>query len=152
MTTPDDEIEDSPVGWVASHLRRYVETDGRQGHRRWGVTTLLLTTRGRRSGKLRRTALIYGQDGGRYVVVGSNGGKAGHPSWYLNLRANREVQVQVGAEKFAARASTAVGEERERLWSLMAGMWRDYDRYRKKTGREIPVVVLERTDAVAGSG
>jgi deazaflavin-dependent oxidoreductase (nitroreductase family) len=144
--TPGEEILDSPTGWVAKHIRSYVETDGRQGHHKWGVTNLLLTTRGRKSGKLRRTALIYGLDGERYVLVASSGGGANHPSWYFNLVANPEVYVQVGAEKFTARAMTAVGDERERLWRLMADKWPDYDRYQQKANREIPVVILERTD------
>lgn len=141
---PTEEIADSPTGWVARHIQEYVESGGRRGHRRWGVTHLLLTTRGRRSGRLRRTALIYGEDAGRYVVVASNGGHPHHPAWYLNLVANPEVGVQVGAEVFTARASTATGEEKERLWRRMADIWPDYDRYRKRTSREIPVVILAR--------
>jgi deazaflavin-dependent oxidoreductase (nitroreductase family) len=139
-----EEVLDSPTRWVARHVRRYVESDGRNGHRWNGRNTLLVTTRGRRSGKLRRTALIYGQDGDRYLVVASNGGARNHPFWYLNLSAQPEVQVQVGAERFAARARTAGAEERPRLWRLMAEIWPDYERYQKRTGREIPVVVLER--------
>ena len=104
---PPEEVFDSPKGWVAQHIRRYVETDGRKGHRWRGVDTLLLTTRGRRSGKLRRTALIYGRDGDRYLVVASSGGAKRHPSWYLNLAENPEVWVQVDADRFAARARTA---------------------------------------------
>jgi deazaflavin-dependent oxidoreductase (nitroreductase family) len=73
---------------VADHIHRYVETDGAEGHEwRPGVFTLLLTTRGRRSGKLRRTALIYGRDGDAYLVVASQGGDPKHPAWYLNLLA-----------------------------------------------------------------
>jgi deazaflavin-dependent oxidoreductase (nitroreductase family) len=121
-----------------------VETDGRNGHRWNGRNTLLLTTRGRRSGRLHRTALIYGRDGDRYVVVASNGGARNHPSWYLNLTAQPEVRVQVQAERFAARASTAGAEERPRLWRMMAEIWPDYERYQKRTGREISVVILER--------
>src|SRR5919201_4710058 len=97
-----EEVLDSPTRWVARHVRRYLETDGRSGHRWNGRNTLLLTTRGRRSGKLRRTALIYGQDGERYLVVASQGGAARHPNWYLNLDANSDVWLQVGAEKFSA--------------------------------------------------
>lgn len=140
----DEEILDSPTGWVAGHIRRYVETDGRQGHHRWGVTNLLLTTRGRSSGKLRRTALIYGRDGDRFVVVASNGGDPRHPSWYLNLVADPEARLQVGAERFTATAHTAAGDERERLWRMMADMWPDYGRYQRKTDRLIPVVILVR--------
>ena len=140
----EEEILDSPTGWVARHVRRYVETDGRSGHKWNGRQTLLLTTRGRKSGKLRRTALLYGQDGDRYLLVASNGGARDHPFWYLNLAAQPEVQVQVGADKFAARARTAGAEEKPRLWGLMASIWPDYDRYQKRTSRDIPVVIVER--------
>ena len=140
-----EETVDSPVGWVADHIRRYVATDGRQGHRKWGMTCLLLTTRGRVSGAPRRTALFYGTDGDRLVVVASNGGQANHPQWYLNLRADPRVLVQVEAETFAARASEVTGTDREQLWRLMADRWPEYDRYRAKAGRDIPVVVLDRT-------
>jgi deazaflavin-dependent oxidoreductase (nitroreductase family) len=139
-----EEVLDSPTGWVARHVRRYVETDGRSGHRWNGRQTLLLTTRGRRSGRLRRTALIYGRDGDRYLVVASNGGARRHPLWYLNLTAEPEVQVQVGADRFRARARTADAGEKPRLWRLMAEIWPDYDRYQQRTSRDIPVVILER--------
>jgi len=139
-----EEILDSPTGWVARHVRRYVETDGRSGHKWNGRQTLLLTTRGRKSGKLRRTALIYGQDGDRYLLVASNGGARNHPFWYLNLTAQPEVQVQVGADTFTARARTAGAAEKPRLWRLMAAIWPDYDRYQKRTSRNIPVVIVER--------
>ena len=141
-----EEIHDNPTRWVRKHIRSYVETEGRSGHKWNGVRTLLLTTRGRQTGKLRRTALIYGEDKGRYVVVGSRGGHQYHPNWYLNLVENPEVQVQVGAEIFDARAYTAQGEERARLWSVMAEIWPDYAKYAKKTEREIPVIVLELID------
>jgi deazaflavin-dependent oxidoreductase (nitroreductase family) len=137
-------VTDSPTGWVARHVRGYVESDGQKGHEwRKGVHTLLLTTRGRRSGKLRRTALIYGRDGDRYLVVASIGGAARHPAWYLNLVEHPEVQVQVGADRFAARARTAGAEEKPRLWRLMTSIWPAYDGYQKKTSRDIPVVILE---------
>ncbi len=138
------EVFDNPTEWVARHIRRYVETDGREGHRWKGVQTLLLTTRGRKSGRLRRTALIYGRDGDRYLVVASQGGAPKHPSWYLNLNAHPEVAVQVGADRFTARASTAPADEKPRLWRSMTALWPDYDRYQARTSREIPVVILER--------
>lgn len=141
----DEDIHDSPTGWVAEHVRRYVESDGEKGHRFQGMPTLLLTTRGRRSGLLRRTALIYGTDGERLAVVASNGGRPDHPAWYLNLLADPGVRVQVGAEKTAGRAFTAPPEERARLWQRMAAIFPTYDSYQAKAGREIPVVVIERT-------
>jgi deazaflavin-dependent oxidoreductase (nitroreductase family) len=141
-----DEIYDSPTDWVAQHIRRYVETDGREGQLWRGVNTLLLTTCGRKSGKRRRTALIYGVDGDCLVLVASRGGHKNHPSWYLNLVENPEVEVQVGADKFSARAHTASPEEKARLWPLMTSIWPAYDDYQARTEREIPVVVLERID------
>jgi len=142
-----DEIHDSPSEWVAKHIHDYVETDGEKGHD-WkpGVPTLLLTTRGRRTGQLHRTALIYGKEGDNTIAVASRGGNKNHPAWYLNLVANPEVEVQVGADKFKARAHTATPEEKARLWPLMASIWPDYNNYQTRTDREIPVVVLERTD------
>ncbi len=139
-----ENVIDSPTGWVAKHIHDYLDTDGRRGHRWHGMDTLLLTTRGRRSGKLRRTALIYGRDADRYVVVASNGGAKRHPAWYLNLVDNPEVLVQVAAEKFSARASAATGKVRERLWPLMVAILPQYEAYQTKTEREIPVVIVER--------
>ena len=139
----DNEPLDSPVDWVAKHTRRYVETNGEEGHMWRGVPTLILTTTGRRSGKLRRNALIYGRDGDNYLLVASKGGAAQHPMWYLNLVDNPEVQVQVGPERFTARARTATPEEKPRLWALMAQIWPAYNEYQTKTARDIPVVILE---------
>ncbi|HEU4424744.1 MAG TPA: nitroreductase family deazaflavin-dependent oxidoreductase [Pilimelia sp.] len=146
MTGPEqDEILDSPTPWVAKHIRGYVETDGRKGHRFYGSPTLLLTARGRKSGKLRRTALIYGRDGDRYLLVASNGGSARHPGWFLNLVADPQVQVQVAAEHFQARARVAGPEEKPDLWRVMTKIFPTYDSYQAKTSREIPLVILERT-------
>jgi deazaflavin-dependent oxidoreductase (nitroreductase family) len=139
-----DEIRDSPTDWVADHVKRYVESDGADGHQFQQWPTLLITTRGRKSGQLRRTALIYGQDGDRYVLVASNAAAEKHPNWYANLVADPDVQLQVKADKFAARARTATAEERPRLWELMAGIFPIYNEYATQTSREIPVVILER--------
>ncbi|MDG4792916.1 nitroreductase family deazaflavin-dependent oxidoreductase [Micromonospora sp. WMMD1082] len=144
MTT-GEEVLDSPTNWVAEHINRYVDTDGADGHEwRPGVFTLLLTTRGRRSGTLRRTALIYGRSGDAYAVVGSQGGAPRHPAWYLNLLADPHVEVQVGADRFTARARTATPDEKARLWPVMTAIWPAYDDYQAKTDRDIPVVLLER--------
>ena len=129
----------------AEHVRRYLETDGEVGYRwRNGAPILILTTTGRRSGGERVKPLIFGEDDGRYVVVASKGGAPHHPYWYLNLSADPDVHVQVKDDRFPARARTAEGDERERLWKRMAEIWPAYDDYRQKTDREIPVVVLER--------
>lgn len=141
--TPDEPIYDSPSAWVRNHVEEYVATDGKKGHRWRGMPTLLLTTRGRKSGKLRRTALIYGRDGDNYLIVASNGGAAKHPLWYLNLDAHPEVELQVGADTFAARARTATPDEKARLWPVMSAIFPTYDSYQRKTRRDIPLVVLE---------
>jgi deazaflavin-dependent oxidoreductase (nitroreductase family) len=144
--TPFDEskVVDSPSDWVNSHIKTYVETGGVEGHKfRGGAPILLLTVLGRRSGLWRRTALIYGRAGGSYVVVASKGGAPENPVWYGNLVTHPEVHVQVKEEKFVARARVASGDERAKLWTVMAGIWPDYDGYQTKTAREIPVVVLD---------
>lgn len=140
------EVQDSPVGWVAKHIRTYVESDGEKGHRYFGHDALLLTTRGRKSGKLRRTALYYGRDGDRYVLVASNGGKAHNPLWYLNLLDEPEVEVQVGKDIFNARARPATEEEKPSLWKMMVALFPQYEVYQRKAKRDIPVVIVERID------
>ena len=130
--------------WLQDHLDRYLASDGKDGHMWHGMPTLLLTTSGRRSGTSRQIPLIYGESNGDLVVVASRGGNPRHPSWYLNLVADQDVRVQVKADRFAARARTAEGSERERLWKLMAGIFPTYNDYAAATERLIPVVVLER--------
>jgi deazaflavin-dependent oxidoreductase (nitroreductase family) len=127
------------------HVRRYQATDGKEGHQwREGSSVLLLTTTGRKSGNESTTPLIYGLDGDDAVVVASKGGAPRDPGWYRNLSAHPEVGVQIKGDRFRARARTATGEERERLWRQMNHVWPHYSEYQQKTEREIPVVVLER--------
>jgi deazaflavin-dependent oxidoreductase (nitroreductase family) len=133
-----------PPGWQKAHMQRYLETGGRDGHIWEGVPTLLLTTHGRRSGEPRTTPLIYGRAGERYLVVASRGGAPTHPDWYQNLAADPEVQVQVMADRFKARARTATAAEKSALWKTMISIWPPYDEYQARTTREIPVVILER--------
>jgi deazaflavin-dependent oxidoreductase (nitroreductase family) len=140
-----EDIFDSTTERGAAHIDRYVKSNGADGHRYLGCETLLLTTRGRRSGKLRRMALIYGTDGDRFVIVASNGGADAHPAWYLNLLAEPRVTVQILGEIFAAHAHPASPEERERLWQLMTSIFPKYDEYAEDAPREIPVVVLDPT-------
>ena len=139
----NEEVFDSPKGWVRDHIKGYVESNGKVGHLWRGVHTLLLTTRGRKTGKLHRTALIYGQDGKNYLIVASNGGAPKHPNWYQNLVLNPKVEIQVGADKYTANARTATKEEKPRLWKIMAEIFPNYLDYQAKTTREIPVVIIE---------
>lgn len=141
-----DEIVDSPDRSVAEHVHRYLTTDGQDGYLEGGVPNLLLTARGRTSGRKYRTALFFGEDAGRHVVVASGSDfSSTHPSWYLNAMASPEVRVQIRGEVFTALARTAEGHERERLWELMTGIAPAYHTYAARSGRIIPVVVLERT-------
>ena len=137
------EALDSAIGWVAEHTRKYVETEGREGHDWNGVPTLVLTTTGRRSGQPRRNALIYGRNDDAYLLVASYGGAPKHPLWYENLVADPEVELQVGAEKFSAIARTASASERARLWPEMVKIWPDYDKYQARTDREIPLIIVQ---------
>ena len=141
-----EKIIDNPDSWVAEHIRDYVATDGRQGHRLpgWKASTLLLTTRGRRSGLLRRTGLAYAEHDGSYIVVASNGGAERPPSWYLNLTEDPVVQVQIRGDRFTARARVAGADERPPLWQLMTSIGPSLEDYQGASGREIPVVILER--------
>lgn len=138
MVDSDDEL------FGAEHVRVYRETGGQRGYEWRGTTILLLSTEGRKSGEVRTTPLIHRTDAGRWIVVASKGGAPEHPGWYENLRANPEATIQVRDEDIPVRASDAEGEERERLWSLMAEVWPSYDEYRLKTEREIPVVIFTR--------
>jgi deazaflavin-dependent oxidoreductase (nitroreductase family) len=146
LADKNEEIIDSPAGWVAKHIHTYVESGGTEGQQYAGRDLLLLTTRGRKSGKLRRTALYYGVDKGRYILVASNGGDPKHPLWYLNLLEEPQVEVQVGPEVFSAVARPATEEEKPALWQMMVDMFPNYAGYQKKATREIPVVVVERSD------
>lgn len=141
-----EEARSRPSGTLFGdeHVRRYEETEGKEGHD-WinGVPTLILTTTGRKTGQERKFALIYQKRGADYVIVASKGGAPEHPRWYQNLLANPEVKVQVKGDKFTARAHTAASGERPELWEMMARVWPDYNEYQKKTDREIPVVVLQ---------
>jgi deazaflavin-dependent oxidoreductase (nitroreductase family) len=126
------------------HVRRYIETDGEEGHDWRGTTVLILSTTGRRSGERRNTPLIYGRSGEDYLLVASKGGADKPPAWYLNLVADPDVEVQVKGDRFRARARTASDEEKPALWRTMTERWPPYDEYQTKTERQIPVVVLTR--------
>jgi deazaflavin-dependent oxidoreductase (nitroreductase family) len=127
------------------HVERYRATDGEEGHEwRPGVFTLILTTKGRRSGEPRPTPLIYGTHDGDYLVVASKGGSPEPPAWYRNLTEDPDVEVQVEGDRFRARARTAGPEEKPELWREMASIWPAFDEYQQRTDRDIPVVLVER--------
>jgi F420H(2)-dependent quinone reductase len=124
------------------HTRLYRLSGGRIGHATGPVKNLLLTTTGRRSGEQRTCPLAYLEDGGRFVVIASNGGNEKHPVWYLNLGAEPSACLDVGARKLRVVATTADGEERSRLWKAAVAMNPQYAVYESITPRQIPVVIL----------
>jgi deazaflavin-dependent oxidoreductase (nitroreductase family) len=128
------------------HVRRYQETDGAEGyHWKNGTTILLLTTKGRKSGQERTSALIYRDYEDKQLVVASKGGSDQPPAWFLNIEADPDVTVQIKDDKFTARARAATADEKPAMWEHMVQVWPDYANYQAKTDRDIPVVVLERT-------
>jgi deazaflavin-dependent oxidoreductase (nitroreductase family) len=147
MTGPE-KIVDNKTPWVAKQIAKYIETDGAEPVFRYGAPLVLVTTQGVVSGEWRRTCLIGVEHNGDYLLVASHGGAPRHPRWYLNMKANPKVWLQVGGEEFWATARDATPEEKPELWDTMVSVYKDYADYQKKTDREIPVVVLEpvRTD------
>ena len=124
------------------HIRKYRETGGEVGYIWNGVPTLLLTTTGRRIGEPRTSPLIFARDGDDYLVIASTGGSPKHPSWYLNLQAHPEAEIQVKGETIPVTARTASDDEKPRLWRIMTDVWPNYDVYQTRTDRSIPVIVL----------
>ena len=127
------------------HERIYKATDGRIGHRLIGVPTLLLRTKGRRTGATRTNGLVYAPDGDAYLVVASKGGADQHPAWLHNLKADPEVEIQIGRERREARARVVEPSDPDydRLWRNVNDNNGDrYTAYQKRTERPIPVVVI----------
>jgi len=136
---------DSAMDWVAEHTRKYVETGGEDGYMWRGYPTVVLTTTGRKSGDLRRNALIYGKDGDDFILIASYGGRPTHPLWYLNLVDDPSVTIQERSDVVAGTAETVPdGEERDRLWNQMVSIFPPYAEYQAKTERRIPVVRVRR--------
>jgi F420H(2)-dependent quinone reductase len=138
-----DEYQASPWQQVAEQVRVYEETDGREGGTLMDKPVVILTTRGRTTGKLRKTPLMRVEHDGTYAVVASMGGAPKHPVWYLNLLADPGVVLQDGANVMSRRARVAEGDEKTTWWTRANEVWPDYDTYQASTDREIPVVLLE---------
>ena len=129
---------------MRGHAAVYAATGGRLGGRIPGLPSLLLLTHvGARSGKVRATPLVYMRDGESLLIVASKGGYAKHPGWLHNLRAHPDTDVQIGGERLPVHAREASAEERERLWPSAAKHNPHWARYRERTTREIPFVLLE---------
>jgi F420H(2)-dependent quinone reductase len=133
-----------PSTWqqVADQVRLYEETGGREGNDMRGRPVIILWTKGRHSGAVRKSPLMRVKRGDEYAVVASMGGAPKHPVWYLNVLADPNVSVQDGPEVRDYTARVVSGDEKRDWWAKATEAWPDYDNYQAKTDREIPVVVL----------
>ena len=139
--------EPSTQGWVRDQVARYEATGGREANtlRDTGLPVVIFTTRGNKSGKLRKTPLMRVEHDGAYAMVASQGGAPKHPVWYYNLKADpTALMVQDGAERFDATARELSGEERAVWWERAVAAYPSYAEYQKKTDRQIPVFLAER--------
>jgi len=128
---------------VRDQVAEYESSGGTRGTTLRDVPVILLTSRGARSGKLRKTPLMRVEHDGRYVVVASKGGAPEHPVWYHNLVADPHVELQDGADRRDYTARELSGDEREQWWERAVSVWPDYAEYQTKTDRQIPLFVLE---------
>lgn len=141
------EYEPSPTGWVREQVELYESSGGTQGTtlRHTGQPVIVLTSRGARSGKLRKTPVMRVEHEGRYAAVASLGGAPKHPVWYHNLKADPHVEVQDGPAKWDMTAREVTGEEKAEWWKRAVEAFPTYADYQEKTDREIPVFVLEQS-------
>ena len=139
------EYEPSTIGWVREQVELYESSGGTQGNtlRDTGLPVVIVTNRGARSGKLRKTPLMRVEHGGRYLAVGSQGGAPVHPQWVHNLRVDPHVEVQDGPGKQEMVARELTGDERAEWWERAVAAYPPYADYQRRTDREIPVFLLE---------
>ena len=139
------EYEPSPWQWVRDQVETYERTGGKEANTLMdtGLPIVIVTTRGNKSGKLRKTALMRVEHDGQYAVVASVGGAPRQPFWYHNLKADPHVELQDGPMKRDYTAREVSGAEKAVWWARAVETWPDYDRYQARTTREIPVFVLE---------
>jgi deazaflavin-dependent oxidoreductase (nitroreductase family) len=143
----DGDYEPSPLPWVREQVERYEATDGREANtlRDTGLPVVIFTTRGRKSGKIRKIALMRVEHDGAYAMVASQGGSPSHPSWYYNIKAHPDqLMVQDGPQPFDAVARELEGEERREWWDRAVAAYPPYAEYQKRTERLIPVLLAER--------
>jgi F420H(2)-dependent quinone reductase len=141
----EDEYEPSTQAWVREQVELYEGSGGTQGTtlRDTGLPVVIITNRGARSGKLRKTPLMRVEHGGRYAAVASQGGAPTHPFWYYNFRADPRVELQDGPVKHEMLAREVTGDERAEWWERAVAAYPPYAEYQQKTTRQIPVFVLE---------
>jgi F420H(2)-dependent quinone reductase len=139
----EGEYEPSAWDWVAKHVDVYESSGGTKGLTLQGSPCVVITMRGRRTGKVRKAAVMRVEHDRTYAAVASKGGDDHHPGWYLNLMADPDVTLRDGPEVHSMRAREVDGEERAAWWARATAVWPSYDEYQRKTDRTIPVVVFE---------
>ncbi|MGW3013396.1 nitroreductase family deazaflavin-dependent oxidoreductase [Streptomyces sp. NPDC001219] len=137
------EYEPSPAQWVRDQVELYESSGGTDGTTMRGMPVVILTTRGARSGKIRKSPLMRVEHDGVYAVVASMGGAPRHPVWYHNVVADPRVELQDGPRHRDMTAREVTGAEKALWWGRAVEAFPDYDAYQKKTERQIPVFVLE---------
>jgi deazaflavin-dependent oxidoreductase (nitroreductase family) len=139
----EGEYEPSAWDWVAKQVDQYESSGGTKGVELQGVPTIVMTMRGRKSGKVRKAAVMRVEHDGSYAAVASKGGDPNHPGWYHNLVEDPQLVVQDGTDVREMRARGVTGSERDAWWARALEVWPHYDGYQRKTSRQIPVLVLE---------
>ena len=132
----------SPAQWVRDQVEVYERTNGEQANtlRETGLPVIIVTMRGKKSGDVRKIALMRVTHAGEYVLVGSRGGAPKNPQWVYNLRANPdEVLIQDGPVPFEAHVREISGEERGTWWERAVAAYPPYADYQKRTSRQIPL-------------
>ena len=137
------EYEPSPSAWVRDQVELYESSGGKEGTTLRDVPVIILTTKGVKSGKIRKSPLMRVEYDGRYAAVASLGGAPQHPVWYHNVIADPHVELQDGPVKQDMKAREVTGEEKAQWWERAVAAWPDYAEYQRKTDRQIPVFVLE---------
>ena len=142
----EGEYEASPRAWVAEQVEAYESSGGTRGttFRDTGLPVVIITNRGARTGKVRKTPVMRVEHDGRYAAVASQGGAPAHPRWYHNFRAFPHVRLQDGPDTWDMIAREVAGSERDEWWARAVAAYPPYAEYQRKTARQIPVFVLER--------
>jgi deazaflavin-dependent oxidoreductase (nitroreductase family) len=143
----EGEYEPSPQKWVRDQVEHYEASGGREANtlRDRGIPIVVFTTRGARTGKLRKNPLMRVEHDGAYAMVASQGGAPTHPNWYYNVKKYPDqVTVQDGPEPWDGVAREVIGQERAEWWKRAVAVYPDYEDYQQRTDREIPVFVVER--------
>ncbi|MCU1649756.1 MAG: hypothetical protein QOD04_4715 [Pseudonocardiales bacterium] len=135
--------EPSPVDWVRKQVEQFESSDGREGNTMKDLPVIVLTTKGARTGNIRKSPLMRVEHDGKYLIVASLGGAPSHPVWYHNVAANPTVEIQDGATRQDMATRELDGDEREVWWKRAVDAFPPYAEYQEKTSRVIPILICE---------